>query len=1316
MRVASRVCDFSFCRRSLAETSKIIANSCCAAVRLCSAAAAKRPVMLPLDERPPGELRIARALPLSDPYDALATWKSAKRTHQERLKSELDDTFRKKGKLERALSIEEEKAERTRRQRAELDRIENARKQRELDAVEERSRMDRDSQLNLLEPSIAQLFQRLQTPESIVLPLAIANVCSLQALAFLDHRSFAKSHGLVGAPAHPGRGTLERLLEQAAIEARRTICIAIIDSLTLPPDMEWEKGQRRVAAAMMAEAERRDLSETTSADEDLQELDDDFVLTQRQQRREQRRRLRRERQRQRRERAAQIPRGPFRRALVRSVAQWHDFLETEPSLGDRLATRFGDDGPAPTWKETSAWALWMLRSQLKPNSRANDSPRSRRTKGSIEQCLKHAKNHLWRALYPSLNSMQPGEWRLYWMRVEQSFSVFFTQNSRMCWKEAAASNARAAALRLGKSSEAQEEAATRAVHVVRAIMVDRDLTPPKSLSPRRSSTSPVRTTSPASSPPGATSQVMILHAPLDIDDAVRKRMGLSDYLSESEVKEQRLKQQRRERMQRIAATSGVGRIKTNAIRHHDYKDKPVTPAQAASRSVELPLEDVAPNQLPSQESTPPPLAPAGYAVPETNSEGVFTLVKAGPPPGGRRLSRESRDSRESRESGEDSSPQDASPGSKEGSPPPEASPGSKEEKPYQETGSAPQSRISRARTDAALASRASRASSESLLRRPSDESVLRRPSSESVLRRPSSESVLRRPSDESVLRRSSKESVLRRPSTESLLRRASSESNEAKQGRYNTWKGRSVAGTKRGSPAQAVHEIPFGQDESSSSTVSDSDSDSSGAQIKVSFIDGGRKVRHAGLLTWTPSQLAEAVCEDLIMDGRMREKPTSIRTDRSKELTEMFVKGGLNGVRMKTITENELDHIVRKFAKGQPWTEDVQIMLKAMLPKEEEEEGHKLKSSEPNVADDCEEPPQSESLVSPSPHPSPVPSPVLPSDGPSASAKRAFNVATKPLRAGSAKTFNVVAGRAPAVLAASTPGPVPPAPAPPVISEVPAAATGAKTPQREPPTQATTAKPRQSSTANAGRSASSLSQRPKPRATASSSTVVASVKPTTVVATKVVPSRDTSGSAAPAAAPCAEPSLGEALLRALDTNEDGKLTLEDIPFIGSSSQPSPTLASAPASAPAPAPALAATPAPELDMQVQNVIDHPTELPSTSTLPASPRKGAWRRQKVNDSKAHALAEFLQISSVSRTALDAKETEVEKNRRLRPWSASPAAASSPTPVKTKTTAAAAQRTASAKARRDAARSIRQQERNRLLPPGARAVVDKGKGMRP
>ena len=101
------VCDFSFCRRSLAtrntfsiaETSKIIANSCCAAVRLCSAAAAKRSVMLPLDERPPGELRIARALPLSDPYDALATWKSAKRTHQERLKSELDDTFRKKGKL-----------------------------------------------------------------------------------------------------------------------------------------------------------------------------------------------------------------------------------------------------------------------------------------------------------------------------------------------------------------------------------------------------------------------------------------------------------------------------------------------------------------------------------------------------------------------------------------------------------------------------------------------------------------------------------------------------------------------------------------------------------------------------------------------------------------------------------------------------------------------------------------------------------------------------------------------------------------------------------------------------------------------------------------------------------------------------------------------------------------------------------------------------------------------------------------------------------------------------------------------------------------
>lgn len=775
------------------------------------------------------------SLPLSDPYDAFTTWKSAKHAHEERLKDVTGThILSSTSSLEQTLAIKEKRAARHRREIQELERIERQREQRERDAAEERKRMGRKPLLAMHEKSLMHVFERLRTPEEVMLPLARSNICSLQALAFLDHRKFAEDCGLSRVAS---LGSLERALALAVREARRTISVAIIDSLTLLPDREWDEGQRRVAAAMIAEAERRDFSENSeTGEEDLQDLDDDVEVRQRQKRREERRKLRRERQRLRRERAAQIPRGPYRRALIRSVTQWHDFLETEPGLGDRLATRFGEDGPVPTWKETSAWTLWMLRSQLTPGT-SGHSPRSRRTKSTIDQCLKHAKNQLWFALFPALNKMPTGEWRLYWMRVEQSFALFFTQNSRMRWKEAAASDARTAALKLGKSREAQDAAATRAVNVVRSIMDDRDLTPPKSLSPRRTSTSPVRTTSPLregrkTSP----SREIVLYAPLDMDDAVRKRMGLTSYLNEEQLREVRLKQQRRQRMQHALVKIGVTKKVSDGAAQASPESNLLQLPVAKERK---PGGDGAVHSSPEHkneagEPTSPVLAPAGYAIPDADEEGTFSLVKAGPAPGQR----------------------------------------------------------------AAEAAAERRLSRESAAK--AQESAAKAP--------PASNATVR-----------SRTSASTSQPTPELTAKPKHVVNAKVTEPPTTTEPPAIFATA------AVVMLPEAHE------PSDTDSDSSDGQIKVNFIDGGRKMRHESLPTWTSAQLAAGVCDDLVANGRMREKPEGIRKEREKSLAETFQKAMLDGARMKTITSLELDVIIRRYTKGQSWVEDVQAMLKEMM-------------------------------------------------------------------------------------------------------------------------------------------------------------------------------------------------------------------------------------------------------------------------------------------------------------------------------------------------------------------------------------------------
>ena len=60
-----------------------------------------------------------------------------------------------------------------------------------------------------------------------------------------------------------------------------------------------------------------------------------------------------------------------------------------------------------------------------------------------EVYLKHAMGHIWRLLYPRMESMAASEWRSYWELVMGKFNGFFTDEGRRRWAEAAGAEAMA---------------------------------------------------------------------------------------------------------------------------------------------------------------------------------------------------------------------------------------------------------------------------------------------------------------------------------------------------------------------------------------------------------------------------------------------------------------------------------------------------------------------------------------------------------------------------------------------------------------------------------------------------------------------------------------------------------------------------------------------------------------------------------------------------------------------------------------------------------------------------------------------------------
>ena len=377
------------------------------------------------------------------------------------------------------------------RVRQELEQIRQAeadqRKMRERDRqqIEENERKsdsDRQHLLEKIERPLGELLDKMGLWEELGMPLAKADVISLKRLLSTPRHHLIKSLALNSL-------TLDSL-DRVVIAARRSVAMERITTVKLSEDAQHEEDlalkreaeaeaarqaetspaqtqwQRRAAEAKAAQQAAQKSQDSDRSDADAKESPTHHAA---------------------REPVVKPPLGPLRKALIAVVDRWYDYLSTQTALGELLARagtetlpRGDDDGTCfggPTWKHTVSWALWMLTVPRVGSSSASDSSSASTIDGlvrmgrrSIEHHLKLAQDHVWKALYPGLQKLSVAEWRVYWQRVATSFTGFFSSKGTDRWKEAAALDARAAAVRAGKSLAEQNAAALQAERLVMAML------------------------------------------------------------------------------------------------------------------------------------------------------------------------------------------------------------------------------------------------------------------------------------------------------------------------------------------------------------------------------------------------------------------------------------------------------------------------------------------------------------------------------------------------------------------------------------------------------------------------------------------------------------------------------------------------------------------------------------------------------------------------------------------------------------------------------------------------------------------------------
>eukprot|EP00966_Prymnesium_polylepis_P169848 3926846-Prymnesium_polylepis.1 len=87
--------------------------------------------------------------------------------------------------------------------------------------------------------------------------------------------------------------------------------------------------------------------------------------------------------------------------------------------------------------------------------------------------------------------------------------------------------------------------------------------------------------------------------------------------------------------------------------------------------------------------------------------------------------------------------------------------------------------------------------------------------------------------------------------------------------------------------------------------------------------------------SWSAADLAKAVCDALVAEGKLKEKPAFIRTDREKKIAGVFEAAKLNGAKMVELTGRAVEVAVRNATQGEAWVDDVQRVLKGMMSAEQ---------------------------------------------------------------------------------------------------------------------------------------------------------------------------------------------------------------------------------------------------------------------------------------------------------------------------------------------------------------------------------------------
>lgn len=417
----------------------------------------------PVGTAPPPLARAASSVATAPPpVDA----KTEEQLVWEREMDEAEARQRAADERQRREVEEARRAEYEQRKRRERERLRAEEDQR-------RESNDRQKMLESLERSLTDLLDKMGLREELALMLARNEIFSLETLLAMPRQRLAECLGILDMSA----------VDRVVVAANRATALERISSLQLPEDEEWER-----EAALKREAETAEAEEIARQTEMGHYASAGYYASRGRGNNNNKEEPGEDKN------AAgpaaagtgeaekeKPPVGPLRMSLLAVVEKWFDYLGTMPQLSDQLARaargeRTKGELGGPTWRNTVNWSLWMLTTKTdqqhlhEVSTTSSTGGGSRMSRQHIQQYLKLAHEHVWRALYPDLGHQTGAEWRVYWQRVNTSFTELFSTKSSNRWKEAAAADARTAALRAGKSPAEQREAAQQAERLIESML------------------------------------------------------------------------------------------------------------------------------------------------------------------------------------------------------------------------------------------------------------------------------------------------------------------------------------------------------------------------------------------------------------------------------------------------------------------------------------------------------------------------------------------------------------------------------------------------------------------------------------------------------------------------------------------------------------------------------------------------------------------------------------------------------------------------------------------------------------------------------